>query len=438
MDGHAQILDDLVAISIQSASESVPLLTAGDKRDVPALFQRVMLSNIDNDCSSAISIRGHFLLPQVFRADAYLMQGERESDSSLNESEITMRGCGLEVALRHLLQAADPLPVFDTMPTLTLREFFNQYLVRRGPQETFDMRSELLDMLDSNCQWDSTRDIITAMNSTSLHRTKEIQALSTITSIIKKCQRLDDLTSEIAADAEKVFLLHLMEPAFQLTCPNPTVDYSIDFGRIPRDLMTLTKSNQQSHTRYFQTVAYGYLTAGLEFHRFRESRRNLPPLDERMMKTIASQRNELINETFEDMDHSTCEKAELIGALKAHVLGLRKMPHLLEAMHRSAVESNPLPKIDGFCRIMNEVCTMVMEAFVHKEIGEDHLMPVRMAFVYLANPSFIVSNAVFLTLTALQAPFHNVFQGKDIHPKVVLVHAVERLLGVSILDLLGP
>jgi hypothetical protein len=58
--------------------------------------------------------------------------------------------------------------------------------------------------------------------------------------------------------------------------------------------------------------------------------------------------------------------------------------------------------------------------------------------VYLANPSFIVSNAVFLTLVALDRPFQDVFQDKELHPRIVLVHAVEQVLKVQIKDLLDP
>jgi hypothetical protein len=280
MDGDIQILDKLVTISIESTCESVPLLTSEDKRAVPALFQRVMLSTLDNNCYSAISIRGHFVLPEIFRTDAYLMSGECENDSSLNLNEITMRGLRLEVVLRHLLQAADPLPVFHTAPRLTLRDFFIQYLVRRGPHETFHLRSELMEMLESMGLWDNPRRIVTAMKQTSLHRTKEIHALSTFTSIIGKCGRLDELTSDIRTDIEKVFLFCLMEPVFQSAHLNPTADYSTQLSRIPRDLTLLIQSVPDGHLRHFQIVAYGYLTAGIEFEQFSESRPDLQELNE--------------------------------------------------------------------------------------------------------------------------------------------------------------
>jgi hypothetical protein len=74
---------------------------------------------------------------------AYLQAGEGEWESAHNRVELMMTHVGGSPvpAIRHLLQGADPIPVFSKVPPgASVGSFFRDYLLGRGSIAVFHAR----------------------------------------------------------------------------------------------------------------------------------------------------------------------------------------------------------------------------------------------------------------------------------------------------------
>lgn len=197
------ILNDLVQITFNeyrpnSPSKSIETIifeenfffNEKDKENAPSLFQPFLFSTIDYAVLDFISnVTDTFVMPNKFSIFSCFHEDEEIEESIHNIDELTMANDSLQVkaALRHLLQLCDTLPVFQSVPEgLTVEDFFNTYLVARGPLETLIKRIELAKVVQLICTFESPQKIMQHLYETVLDRTKEIRALSAFTAISDK------------------------------------------------------------------------------------------------------------------------------------------------------------------------------------------------------------------------------------------------------------
>jgi hypothetical protein len=192
----SHILNHLIATAKASKSAGIQLLTAEDRKAIPALFQRLLMTQVDFNSYSAASIHGQFVDPVEYKIGAYLRSGETEQESLYNVVEMTMSPESIEgnAAMRHLLQAADPVPVFVAIaPNTTVECFFRDYLLNRGPIDEYPQRHACYQALERWSRWDP-RLLQAAFRDAPLERTKEIAALSAFTRVTQTYLKLDQLT----------------------------------------------------------------------------------------------------------------------------------------------------------------------------------------------------------------------------------------------------
>jgi hypothetical protein len=427
IDGSEPILAQLVELSLRSTSAQVPFLDQDDRTDLPLHFQRTLISSVDLNCYPALPIRGQIVMPSVYEVCAYMMAGEEEGGSVHNLAELTTTGLRPEAVLRHLLQAADPLPAFDVEPEIPPRNFFMQYLARRGPHETYAARMELFETLDAAIDWDNRHQLNGLMKNASLERTKELRALSAFSRIDEKYRVLDALSGEVQHGTRKTFAFLLLLPTFKrkvrnLIGPADAAALVADFPKanIP------PPPNLGRNASFFPELAYGYLTQRVSFEAFREGRPDLRDLDQALNQRIGRESSELILGLFQTNEW-----------LHGEVMSLRARPDLFEIIQRAAIESNPIPKVVEFARVFATVSKVLALRKVNKGLGEDEFMPAKVAFVFLSNPPSLASNFVFINLFCLRPEFEGLFDDSAVLPNAVLTYVIKALLDMSIEDLVG-
>jgi hypothetical protein len=421
------ILARLVELSLLSTSAQVPYLDEDDKTDLPLLFQRCLISSVDLNCYCALPIRGQLVMPSVYEVYAYMMAGEEEGFSVHNLAELTMTGLRPGAALRHLLQAADPLPEFDVEPELPPRDFFIQYLARRGPHETYAARMELFEALDASVDWKNRSQLNGLVRKASLERTKELRALSAFSRIDEKYRVLDALSGEVREDIRKAFAFRLLLPTFKRKVRNPIgpADAAALLADFPK-ANTPPPPNLGRNASFFPELAYGYLTQRVSFEAFRQARQDLRDLDQALNQRIGRESSELIPGLFQTNEW-----------LHGEVMSLRSRPYLFEIIQRAAMESNPIPKVAEFARVFGTVSKVLALTKANKGLGEDEFMPAKVAFVFLSNPPWLASNFVFINQFCLRRELEGLFDDSAVLPNAVLTYVIKALLDMTIEDLIG-
>jgi hypothetical protein len=153
VDGEASILGELVRLAVTGKHESVPVLSFRERDACPSLFQRIVLSQFDFDTFAAVMSQRQPAQQSGFAAVAYIKTGEREKESIYNRLESMMHGQhDPKAAIRHPLHAADPIPLFTALVVLlNVQDFFKDFLVRRGPRQTYFLRANCAEGLEEKC-----------------------------------------------------------------------------------------------------------------------------------------------------------------------------------------------------------------------------------------------------------------------------------------------
>jgi hypothetical protein len=389
----SNILSELIAITTASKSSEIPIFTEEDREAVPSLFQRMLMSPFDFNCYSAVSIQGQFVDPLEYLVSAYLRAGEVEEESRHNLLEQTMRkeSTTPEAAIRHLLQRADPLPIFSEIaPDITIRSFFHEYLVNSGPLEQYPIRDQYCRILESRCRWEPSH-LETAMKAATLNRTKEITALSTFARFTESYISLDCLSSSIRRDIEFVFVAVRIESSLRNRLrPRTIEDYSKDPNQLGIDFKTALNAAPDwfpYQTPFLSRIVFGLLTADFDFERFRNSRPNLRLLDDSLTSLIEKVGNDLVNGLFTSFP----------GWIVAQALQLRNEVQYLEIIRGASIESSPIRKVGEFGRGIQLVRAFFQSACSSsKSIGEDELLPCLVGYFYIANPPAMISNLIFI------------------------------------------
>jgi hypothetical protein len=202
-------------------------------------------------------------------------------------------------AMRHLLQGADPIPVFAEIDQrMSVSSFFDEYLVNSGPFETYSVREKNFEVLDRRCQWDEER-LQLAIDRAVLSRTKEIRALSAFSKIAETYTLFDQQTDQSRFETEQVFVGVMLEDAMprKIRAHRSMNEYTRDPDYLGRDFSLFLQEAEAAVTSngyFFPCVVFGLLTCQFDFARFRQLRTDLPSLDETLRETIETKGNELI------------------------------------------------------------------------------------------------------------------------------------------------
>jgi hypothetical protein len=184
--------------SQEASGEFLPVLTHEDRTNAgfPSVFRLVMLSTLD---LAALGFD-----QQEYRLGVY---GRRDLEAAQLEQQ-TAFGSKPEVQLRHLLQAADPVPVLKREIGQSVREFFIAYLVRRGPIETYIRREEDFRAFDANAavHWDKPASLMALMKRTAFQREDLPGLTKAMAAIRQKLEKINTATAGIRNRTEELFL----------------------------------------------------------------------------------------------------------------------------------------------------------------------------------------------------------------------------------------
>jgi hypothetical protein len=99
-------------------------------------------------------------------------------------------------------------------------------------------------------------------------------------------------------------------------------------------------------------------------------------------------------------------------------------------LQRACLESNPLRKAREIIRGLMRVRALCVSQFLGSaDVGEDEFMPVQIAYFYIANQPYMVSNFVFLHEVCLGHACEMAFQGMVVPPVSVLAAICENVPG---------
>jgi hypothetical protein len=437
------ILGALVSLTTSGVACRFALFTDSDRQTVPALFQPVLLSTFDFNAWAAVQLPGsQFVQPSVYEVRAYLHTGEEETFCIHNANEATMAvdHFRVDAALRHLLQDADPIPRFKSLPRkLSIKDFFVDFLLRRGPRETFARRYDNL----TTIQWKSglfsdESKILAALSHTPLTRKKEIRALSAFTALWDTFVQANKET-QLARDAIQEVFYSL--PVFRwcrkyVTTPFPL--YVRNPGALNADLRSLLEkwnieplfSTSQSE------IIYSFLSREISFEAFRKTMPQIRRLDEELNTLFSQNADALCN----DMFPFTPVKGQWNKNqwLRERLNDLKTQTEYFDRVCFAATESAPICKLREFGRAFG----MVRRSFVEncppsKELGEDELLPALIGFVILANPPGLVSNLVFICEFCGSPRYDRLFHQHLVQPVSVLRMTCRYLRDPQILVDLG-
>jgi hypothetical protein len=395
-------LDKLLEISRFSPGDALETLNEADVFDVPSLFQPVILSTLDIYCIGAIGNGGNYIPPRDDQWEVFAAWMEAAQESKHNRLEETMAfGTRAEASLRHLPQLSDPLPKFKAPPDgLDLRQFFCDYLLRRGPLTTFRLRYGAVKVLDMVFKFTDEAGIIEALGRATLERKKEIRALSAFTSITEKYTKLDAFLRPILNDIQNVFMSgDIFLACHHVLGQSKAVEF---FSRDPNSAVTdYTKvcgpvREQFKNFPAAVEIAFSYVTLKFNFTRFRASRPELAVYDEGIAKVLAENGHILAADLFPQapIKPGKWDKAKF---LLDNVKALETREYMLDIVRTAALESNLFRKMREFQRGIMMAQKFIADKVPAQEmLGADEFLPIQIATMITAAPQFIVSNYVYL------------------------------------------
>jgi hypothetical protein len=393
--GDSSILTRLIELT--RAAVPTPLLTETERNNVPSLFQSVLLSDFDTNAYTSLQTHSPFRFPLSYRLRSAMPDDEDEFSCDLNRLDQTMLVTDRpEVHLRHLLQAADPIPRFLSVPKgLTIIDFFNRYLVNRGPSESVLMRAKAVAVLQKLCRSFSESSIVSTLRNVSLERKKEICALSAFTSIANLYTGLDADGLNARTDVQRVLYSvlvgELLEGKFRAKPMAEYVNSPVDLARTFIQLSKLIEaSGAYRHSPFTPVLVYGYLTREFSFEAFRGLRPALGELDAKLGESLGERAGQAIDALLNTTRKS---KYDMLTAILGEI---RKQDEIMEILRAAFTEENPIAKVGLAMRSFNGMRKCVAESVLSEDLGADEIWPLLACFIIIVNPPFCMSNWVYI------------------------------------------
>jgi hypothetical protein len=324
--------------------------------------------------------------------------------------------------LRHLLQAADPVPKFVGDVKISVRDFFTEYLVRRGSRETRQKRNKIFNDIQKGRVFTNTglALISSTLPDVVLDRKKEIRALSAFTIIRARFDELHHRSRAISGDlaicdgdgigfTEKVFRVYIAETYFRSKldaalrksdfrayCKNP--------AQFHKDLQAVTQILKAGPEALggvgVEETAFAIVTRLFDLEEYRRTRpKPFASFDDLLHQRIERERATLVASNMASLRSKE-------AWLNDRDMELEQKDEILSILRAAATESNPLSKVRGF-----QQGILLIKAFVQaeappgEELGEDQFLPVTLVGCIFANPLYIVSNCAFLKDFCLDPSF---------------------------------
>jgi hypothetical protein len=446
-DSKHHILGELVEMTTSGVPCKFTIFKEEDRDTVPALFQPVLLSTFDFNTWAAVQLPGsQFVHPSVYEARAYLHTGEEETFCLHNAIEATMTVDHLrvEAALRHLLQDADPIPLFKRVPDgLTIRDFFRQYLLRRGPRETLTRRYDNLMAIEwKSVVFSDEKKLRGALAGAPLERRKEIRALSAFTRLWETFAQTNKETQSARDSIQQLFYSYPVFRWCDKFAPSPLPPYVRNPALLIPDFFKL-KDRWTAEPLFtapqplISEIIYAYLTRTLSFDVFVKSKPDLEAMDRELYDCFKRKSETLCNELF-PVTATVPGHWNKNKWLRERLELMKSRPEFFDRLRFAAVESAPFHKLQEFGKAFRLIRRYVAENFPpSKDLGEDELLPVQIASVILANPPGLASNLGFICEFCGSPRYERLFHQLLVQPLSVLRMVCKYLRNVQPLIDLG-
>lgn len=395
------------------------------------IFQTKLLSSIDIDyIKIASGSLKRFKLPKKIQ---YYNDYKSEYQNNIIQasvSESTRIGRAFLIApmIRHLLQRADPIPTFKSVPTnFKISDFIYSFLVKRGEisyrQEREMQFNQMISMIPSNRLDEKT--VKSALSCISFKRMNPIRLLSNFTSIEMKLQRMNDMIdtqfSEIQVVIEANDKLYekftaLRRPIEYIKTPSFLAE---DFDSSVQKITLIPDFNQ---TRNFPKILFASISEKVDIVTFaaqRDKTKKLPrPLkeyDEKFKEKAVQHFLDFLRDEF--YSHCTNSSFSQFNEWSYLASKISSVPveknEILEILNDAFQESSLMRKVERISIAMNLFFKHLSSGFPpNKILDSDQLTPSSIALILCANPPMAITNLAYLhDMMPTELDVSNIFGG---------------------------
>lgn len=409
-------------------------------------LNKILLNSADIDLISYIYEEGNdndtlFKLSANTNNDSFFYINFDEINNNLSENNDndhidfitkTVKNKPDELApnLRHLLQNSDPLPNFTKIPSIKIEEFFDQYLVLRGPVSLLSKRkvnkNAIFKLLPKKENLRIKR-ILEALPNTSLGQDKEIQKL-TIDSLIKKkigkilflCEQVDhiyafiDNTILLQGKKSAVYFQNFKSNLNKNYIKNPKLfESDIEFNKANLDknifkdskvvlMKMIDKAEDKSDVNVFGFGKIKIIYRPFFLDYVLTSTTNAQ-IDSKLNLLLKNSGEKIIKLSLESNFPTKNVNSRNRLAKNKHIIEkihlIRKIrAEIINDCNESFSEYSILRKVELFDNCYREVKNYIDEGLPNfvDAIGADEMTPLMALVIFIANPSYIVCNSEIL------------------------------------------
>jgi hypothetical protein len=322
------------------------------------------------------------------------------------------------VHLRHLLQAADPLPIFNDLPEENdPAKFFTEYLVRRGPRQTRYLRQGWYNELVMSFREHPLTEhrLLTILERVNLERTKEIETLSLFTALVDSIVKIQNDTALIRGDVECAFEMVIARDHGKIPVgPQVSFDnYCREPALLAQHFTARLAQMNPIGLRHAHEVAYASLTQAFSFDDFKKIRDDLQPLDVKMGEYIEREFGHLIEDFIRKALHRDGPPKKFTAEkwISEKVEALRSKPELTELMRQAYRDPNPYFKLKGAAESLQAADAFTLEGLPRDQIlGADEFTPNHIGYFLVSKPAYIVSNYIYIRAFTGATEFDQLFE----------------------------
>jgi hypothetical protein len=437
VDGASPMLDDLVHMITHTATASAPIFRKEHRQAVPVLFATVLMSAIDEACFSALPIGGCPFITDTYSLALHQVPVEGD-DSLLEGRETTMAAVNtrIEASLRHLLQAADPIPDFKEIPDgLDLEEFFVRYLWKRGRRATIARRRDLVRSLQVTMKPFCEATVMNALRRVTIERKHELRILSLFTEIIETLAGMDDRGQESIASVEKVLYYTTLKGFWNThqAKKKPFVKYIAQPALLTEGytaVMTALAASGEpcASSKYRAELVYGFLSADFVMEDFFTERSSLAMYDVKISQALTVPQK-FIAKQFPVVQAAVPGKFNKQLWMAEQAVRMSERQDLLDIFRIAAMEPNPMCKLRQMATGLHCARTFFTQNCPPTtELGADEFTPIMIAYVIFANPPFLLSNLVYIIDFCNSQDYGTLFESLIVHPMTVIKVIVNEVI----------
>jgi hypothetical protein len=341
-----------LAKEIPSEISPESILKEDEIKELPSLFECFLCTDLDKNL--LVGVKNN-RLPNVqdYTVRPTWDTDEKRDGQQVESAQQTMSVTSSGACLRHLLQRADPIPRFTTIPgDMTVDFFFRRYVVARGPVRTAYERAVNYDLLIGKIPKLTVNEILKTLRSATFERKKEIRVLSRFARISRVYKRILKESAIGRGIVEKAFTWTLVEPFCQTGKRHSKQEYFARPEILIEDhnqlLQVIQKAVPQEvwNSRLISELVFGFLSVELLFRSFRHFRKDLKNLDSFVQGSIRDNFAELIKKQFLGcIDKATAPgQEEQAEWLRKTVIDLEQKPgnKIIDRITAAFAEAHPL------------------------------------------------------------------------------------------------